>query len=90
MREFPVVAVLWEDHISYHREEIFKNPEDGLIKPVLSVGILYKKTKKTLLLVSDIERYMDHDEASFIIILRSTVVSIKKYGTIELSKLTSH
>lgn len=90
MREYPIVVVLWQDHIAYSREPVFDNPDDGLIKPTLSVGILYKKTKKTLLLVSDIERYHDYDEASFTIILRSTIVSIKEYGTIEVSKLSSH
>lgn len=90
MREYPIVVVIWQDHIAYRRAHIYENPEDGLIWPTLTVGILYRKTKKTFLVVSDIERYEDHDESSYTIILRSTILSTKKFGTVKLAKLSSH
>ena len=87
MREYPIVAVLWQDHIKYDRMPVFENPDDGLINPTLTVGILFRKSKKTFLVIHDIERYHEHDDASFTVILRNAIVSKKKYGMIKLSKL---
>lgn len=86
MRKHKIVAVLWEDHTQILRGKMLKNPHDALT-PTLSVGILYKETDKVLVLVSDIERYSEHDDATYTIILKSSVVSVKEYDKIKLRKL---
>jgi len=86
MAEYPIVAVLWEDHLSVAREAIPKDADKELI-PTLSIGILYNETEKTFTLVSDIERYHDRDDTTFLIILKSTVVSVKEYGMIKIKRL---
>jgi hypothetical protein len=86
MKEYKVAAVFWEDHQHIHRGQMVRNP-DKILLPTLSVGIILKETKKTLVLVSDIERYDDRDDASYLIILRSTITAIKEYGTIKINKL---
>lgn len=85
MVKYDIVAVLWEDHIQFSRTSIIRKPDESII-PSLSVGILIKETPKTLTIVSNIERYQDHDDADYIIVLKSTVLSVKKYGEIELIK----
>jgi hypothetical protein len=84
VKEYKVVAVLWDDHTTFERTTLIKNPE-SVLKPTLTVGFIYKKTAKTLTVVSDLEAYTDHTDASYVVILRSTIRSIKDYGTIELS-----
>jgi hypothetical protein len=86
MAEYPIVAVLWEDHLHVTRESIPKDADKELI-PTLSIGILYNETEKTITLVSDIERYHDRDDTTFLIILKSTVVSLKEYGMIKVRRL---
>jgi hypothetical protein len=81
-----LVAVLWDDHMYVDREAIPKNPDDILVT-VLSVGIIYKETDKTLVLVNCIERYEERDDASYTIILKSTIQGIKEYGGIEIEEL---
>jgi hypothetical protein len=85
--EFDIIAVFWEDHISGDRCPIPSNPDDLFNRPTLSVGILLSETEKSLLLVSNIERYDERDETTFMAILKSTVVAIQKYGTIPLEGL---
>jgi hypothetical protein len=53
----------------------------------LSVGILYQETPKAITLVNSVERYDDRDDASYTIILRSTIQAIQEYGEIELYTL---
>lgn len=86
MKEYDIVAVLWEDHIQFSRTAFVKNPDKAII-PSLSVGILYKETKKTLTIISNIERYQEHDDVDYMVILKSTVVSVKKYGLIQLRQI---
>jgi hypothetical protein len=88
VKEYKVVAVLWDDHITFQRTVLLKHP-DEVIKPTLTIGFIYKNTKKTLTVVSDLERYLDHTDASYMIILKSTIRSIKEYGTIELDNITT-
>jgi hypothetical protein len=83
-KQYKIVAVLWEDHIQVTRSEIPKNPHDVLNKPSLSFGVLAKETDKCVMLISDIERYPDHDDGNYIIIFKSTIVGIKEYGEIPL------
>jgi hypothetical protein len=86
MAEYPIVAILWEDHLSISRATIPKDADKELI-PTLSIGILYNETEKTVTLVSDIERYHDRDDTTFFIILKSTIVSMREYGKIKVKKL---
>jgi hypothetical protein len=81
-----IVAVLWDDHVYVDRDKIPRNPDEELI-PVLSVGVLYKETEKALILVNSIEKYDDRDDASYTIIIKSTIQGIKEYGEIEIDNL---
>jgi hypothetical protein len=83
VRDYKVIAVLWDDHITFGRTELLKNPDKSL-KPTLTIGFLYNQTKKTMTVVSDLERYSDRDEASYTVILKSCVRSVKEYGDISL------
>lgn len=83
MKEYKVVAVLWDDHIAVDRAALSKNP-DEIITPTLTIGFIHRQTRKTLTLVSDLERYSEHDSASYIVIIRSCIRSIREYGSIEL------
>lgn len=81
-----IVAVLWEDHVYVDRDKIPRNPDD-VIATALSVGILYKETEKAVVIVNSIETYHEHDDASYTIILKSTIQSMKVYGNIEVEDL---
>lgn len=83
---YKVVAVIWEDHRRIDREPLVSDPE-SLIFPTISFGVLIKKTKKLLVLVSDIERYEEADDATYTVIFRSTVTGIKEYGEIDIDNL---
>lgn len=87
MNKYPIVVVLWEDHIEVQRSELPKNVDDLFSRPTLSVGILFKETEKSLLIISDIERYPDRNDASYTAILKSAVIGIKKYGFIKLKDI---
>ena len=84
MKEYEIVAVLWQDHQQIVRDILPKNPDSIVENCTLSVGIILEETKKCILLVSDIERTQDKDDATYLIILKSTIESIKKYGKIKL------
>lgn len=85
MRKYKIVAVLWEDHQQIIRSKMVDDPDNHVI-PTLTVGILYKNSKKTYVIVSDIEKYEDRDDANYTII-RKPVLSVKEYGDIELEEL---
>ena len=84
MNKYDIVAIFWEDHIQVIRSELVDNPDDLFEHPILSVGILYKETPKSIIIVHDIERYEDRDDSTYTAILKSTIVSMKKYGKIKL------
>lgn len=85
MRKHKIVAILWEDHTRFDRTSM-RDPNDALT-PTLSVGILYKKTKKFYVLVTDIERYGDRDDCTYTVIGRHAIISQQDYGEIELTAL---
>ena len=85
--KYPVVVILWEDHIHFDRSPIIDTPSRAFSKPVLSAGILYKEDKKAVIVISDIERYDEHDEASYTVILKSAIVATKVYGKIKIKSL---
>lgn len=86
-KNYEVVAVFWEDHIHFDRSPIVKKPSDAFKAPTLTVGILFREDDKALTVLSDIERYDDRDEATYTVILKSTVVAIKSFGKIKLKSL---
>lgn len=79
------MSILWEDHQQMTRTKIMADPDETII-PTLSVGILYRSTKKYFILVSDIERYEDRDDASYMII-HKPVLAKQEYGEIEIDDL---
>lgn len=89
MREYPIVAVLWEDHTTFSRRELPKNSDlSQYIRPSLTIGLLYKKTAKFIVIVSHVDRYEDHDESDFIIIFKDAILSMEKYGSIKIDRLS--
>jgi hypothetical protein len=85
MRDYSLVAVLWDDHTAASRTNLPKNP-DKFITTVLSVGIILEETDKVIVLASEIERYDERDDVSYIVIIKSTIISIKKYGSLKIKK----
>lgn len=85
MKDYDVVVVLWEDHVAVSRSLFPTNPDEP-VPPTLSVGLIMKETDKVIVLVHDIERYDERDDVSYIIIYKSTILNIKKYGTIKIRK----
>lgn len=84
--KYKVVAVIWNDHIAVRRDTIPDNPE-SLIFPTITFGVIVKKTKRTILVVHDIERYLDKDDASYTLIFRANIEGIKEFGEIEIDNL---
>lgn len=86
MRKHKIVSVLWVDHARFTDTKMVSNPDEAII-PTLSVGILYKKTKNTYVIVYDIERYDDRDDMTYTIIQRATIIGETSYGEIELETM---
>jgi hypothetical protein len=86
MKEYDIVAVLWDDHIAFERSPLIKKASK-IITPTLTVGFLFKETKHSLIIVSNLEKYKDRDEANFIVVLKGGVRGIKRYGKIKLRKI---
>jgi hypothetical protein len=86
MKSFDIVTVLWDDHIAFERSPIIKNPAD-VLTPTLTIGFLWKETKDALVIISNIERYHDRDDANYIIILKGCIRGIKRYGKIKLNNI---
>jgi hypothetical protein len=88
MKEYPIVAVIWEDHTAFSRAKLPKtNDLSDYIRPSLTLGLLYKKTKKYIIVASNIDRYEEGDQADFIVIFRDAILSTKEYGTIKINRL---
>jgi hypothetical protein len=86
MPKYPIVAVLWKDHIAFTRSPLTKDIGEQQ-KPTISFGIIVQDTPEFLIVTSDIERYNDRDDMTFTLIYKGTIVSVKKYGTIKISEL---
>lgn len=87
-KEYPIVAVIWEDHSGYQRTQL-PNTDDlsELIRPSLTIGLLYKKTVKYIIVVQHVDRYGELDEADFMIIYRNAIIGMQEYGKIKISEL---
>lgn len=87
-KEYPIVAIIWEDHSSFSKRELpHSNDLSEYIRPSLTIGLLYKKTRKYIVVVHHVDRYSDYDEADFTIIYKSTILGIKEYGKIKIEEL---
>lgn len=86
MEKYKIVSILWLDHARFTDSKMIPDPDEA-ITPTLSVGVLYKQTENTYVVVSDIERYEDRDDTTYMVIQRATIVGEKEYGEIELEKL---
>jgi hypothetical protein len=86
MKEYDIVAVIWDDHIAFERSGLVKDP-NSVLTPTLTIGFLFKETKNALVVVSNIERYHDRDDANYLVILKGCVQGIKKYGKIKVRKI---
>lgn len=87
-KEYPVVAVLWEDHSSFSTQEL--PPNDDLseyIRPSLTLGLLYKETSKYIILIHHLERYAEGDVADWTVIYKNAIISTKTYDTMKLRKI---
>ena len=82
--KYKVVAVIWNDHMRVDRQELKRTPN---MVSTLTLGIIVEKNKKHLILASDIERYDDRDDSTYIIIRRCCVEGIKVFGEIEIENL---
>jgi len=85
MRNYKIVIILWEDHTRMTSSTMVKDPDTAII-PTLSVGILYKETEKSYVLVSDIEKYENRDDCTYTII-RKPIVSMKEFGEIPIEEI---
>jgi hypothetical protein len=88
--KYKIGAILWQDHLKVDRNDIPDDPDEAievLLRPTLSVGMIMRETEKSVLLVFDIERYGDHDEGTYLIILRPNILGITTYGEIELEDI---
>ena len=85
--KYPIVVILWEDHIHFDRSPILKSPSAAFKTPVLTAGILYKQDKKAVIVVSDIERYQEYDDTSYTVILKNAIIATKVFGKIKIKSL---
>lgn len=86
MKEYKIISVIWEDHSKFSGQPV---PTDlkNLIKPSITIGLLYKKTKRYIVVASHIERFDYGDEADYTIILRNSVLGIQEYGVLPIQNL---
>lgn len=84
MKKYKLVAVIWDDHIRVNRSQLSYDIEKDLVE-TLTFGILVKKTKDVLVVVSEVEKYSERDDLTYMIIIRKTVRAIKEYGEIEVN-----
>lgn len=78
--------VIWEDHTRMDRQPL-KGDVENLVVTSMSTGILLKRTKKWLVIASDIERYEDRDDCTYMIILRKAVLGMQEFGEVEINNL---
>lgn len=86
MKDYKIVSVLWEDHTVYSARTLPKKLR-GLIRPSLTIGFLYKQTKRYIVVASHVERYDHTDDVDFTVILRGSILGIKEYGTVTINNL---
>lgn len=86
MKQYKIVSVLWEDASTFSGQAL-PTKLKNLITPSLTIGILFKKSKRYVIIASHVEKYTDRDDADYMVILRSNILAIKEYGSIPLEEL---
>lgn len=87
MKEYSVVAVLWQDHWGATRTALPVNPEEVLL-PTLTVGLLVQETETLIIVVSDIERYDDRDDVTYTAIVKKAICGkVKTFGKLKIRKI---
>jgi hypothetical protein len=86
MKKYEIVTVIWDDHISFDRSTLVKNP-DTVLTPSMTIGFLFKETKDAIIIVSNLERYQERDDANYLVILKGCIRGIKRYGKIKINKI---
>lgn len=88
MKEYPLVSVIWEDHSMFSRRELPQDDDiSNYIRPTLTFGLLYKKTRKYIVVAQNIDRYGTHDEVDFMIIHKPSILGLQEYGKIKIERL---
>jgi hypothetical protein len=83
---YNIESIIWIDHTHVERGSLPDDPDNSVL-PTLSFGVVIKETDKTLILVSEIERYNYGDDFSYTLIYKNAITGRKKYGTIELKNI---
>lgn len=87
VKKYYIESILWVDHTHVERGQLPTDPDDFVI-PTLSIGIVAKETDKSLVLVSEIERYYtQNDDMTYTLIFKDAIIARKKYGSIKLSDI---
>lgn len=84
---YSMVAILWNDPHIMLRTALPEDSLDHLITPTLTAGILYKKTDDYVIVIHNLERAKDFDEADWTVIFSGCIISIKKFGKIKLKNI---
>lgn len=82
MKGYPIIGVLWQDHITRVAQELPDDPDSVVELPTLTVGILLRETDKTLLIAHDVE--LGTTVSTHSIIYKNAVMTTINYGEIEL------
>jgi hypothetical protein len=82
MKGYPIIGVLWQDHITRVAQELPENPDDVVEVPTLTVGILLRETDRTILIAHDLE--LGTDVATYTVLYKNAVMQTTLYGEIEL------
>jgi hypothetical protein len=87
-KEYPIVAVLWEDHSAFTGQELPSSDDiSEYIRPSLTLGLLYKETSKYIIVISHLERYDDREQGDWMVIYKSAILGRENYGKIKLRKI---
>jgi hypothetical protein len=81
MTQYNIEAIFWDDHMQIVRDTLTEDPDEFLERPMLSIGIVYKETDKSVLLLHD---YENTEKATYIVIVKNAIVARKSYGQIDL------
>lgn len=82
MKGYPIIGVLWDDHITKVATEIPFGTDIDDELPTLTVGILLSQTDKYIVIGHDVE--LGSNISTYTKILKSTITNTTRYGNIEL------
>lgn len=82
MKGYPIIGVLWQDHITVIAQELPDDPDSVVELPTLTIGVLVRETDKTLLIAHDVE--LGTTVSTHSIIYKNAILNRKIYGEIRL------